>query len=61
MKNLLKKMGSKQKLTIGVVIIILVISIVCLIVLKQNSTDKVVKKYCNILVSGNFGDILDIA
>jgi len=32
-----------------------------LIVSKQNSSDKVVKEYCSILVKGNFGDILDIA
>ena len=41
MKNLLKKMGSKQKLTIRVIIIIFIISMVGQIVSKQNSFDNV--------------------
>lgn len=58
MKELLAKISLKQKMLFGV--IILVIAIIVIVFLTRNSPDKIAKKYGDILVKGNYGNILDI-
>lgn len=60
MKKTFKKMDLKQKFIV-VTSIVIIISVILIIAFKQNSPEKVVKEYCDILVNGNYGDALDIA
>lgn len=57
MKELLKK----YKILIIVFIIAIILFAIISVINTSNNPDNVVKKYCDIMVKGNYGDILDIA
>lgn len=64
MMNSLKRKDNKSKFFIlgGVVIgVILLLVILNVVGGGKGSPDKVIAKYCDIMVNGNYGDLLDIA
>lgn len=62
MKDLLNKLTLTHKILIGLgIFAIIAVIIVATFVIINNNPNKAIKKYCDIMVKGNYGDILDVA